>query len=119
VSWFKVDDGMPFHPKFIQCSTQAIGAWALMGAWSSWQLTDGFIPAAMLPALRVTDADAEELVAAGLLAKAKGGFRMHDFTDYNPTARQVRSDRAKSAERLRKWRAKKAAEGGGGSETEM
>jgi hypothetical protein len=108
--WFKVDDQSYGHPKFLRCSTQAIGVWMLAGAWSSSQLTDGFIPEGALGVIRATGDDMDELTSVGLLARVKGGWKMHDFSDYNPTSTKVKEEREKSAERKRLWREKKAAE---------
>lgn len=108
--WFKVDDGMPFHPKFIRCSTQAIGSWTLMGAWSGQQLTDGLVPDQMLPALRVTDSDISELAAVGLIERSGDGWQMHDFAEYNPASEDVKAKREADRLRQQEWRAKKAAE---------
>ncbi|AMS06468.1 hypothetical protein DUY81_13945 [Acidipropionibacterium acidipropionici] len=112
MSWFKVDDQFFSHPKALQCSTQAIGVWTLMGSWSSQQLTDGFIPKGVLGLIRATEDDTQELTEAGLLVKTRGGWKMHDFTSYNPTAEKVREDRQKEADRKREWREKKAARRG-------
>ena len=112
MSWFKVDDQFFSHPKALMCSTRALGVWVLMGSWSSQQLTDGFIPQGALGIVRATDEDVAELVAAGLLGKAKCGWKMHDFAAYNPASEKVKSDRAKEADRKRRWREEKAARRG-------
>lgn len=108
--WFKVDDGLPFHPKVMACSNQAMGTWLMMGTWSSQQLTNGFVPTSALTVLRATDSDLSELADAGMIQKTRGGWRLHDFLDYNPPADDTRARRARERERKRMWREKKAAE---------
>lgn len=85
MSWFKVDDKLAFHPKVIRAGNSAMGLWLRGGAWSADQATDGFIPATMIPVLGGRPSDTKALVAAGLWVEEAGGFRMHDWTDYQPT----------------------------------
>ena len=43
MTWFKVDDGIHSHPKFLDVSLAAVGLWTMCGAWCSGYLTDGQI----------------------------------------------------------------------------
>ena len=43
MTWFKVDDGIHSHPKFLDVSLAAVGLWTMCGAWCSAYLTDGQI----------------------------------------------------------------------------
>lgn len=49
-------------------------------AWSGGQATDGYIPAAVLPMLHGTPADAALLVRAGLWEECPNGWRIHNYT---------------------------------------
>src|SRR5690606_13872345 len=84
--WFKVDDSFHSHPKVLATSAAALGLWVVAGAWSSANLTEGFVPDHALPRL-IPDSGplAKELVTNGLWRRTKGGYRFHDFADYNPT----------------------------------
>jgi hypothetical protein len=107
--WFKVDDSLHSHPKAMAASLAALGLWVVAGSWSSDHLTDGFVPDHMIPSLsRGTDKLAEELVAAGLWKRTRGGYLFHEWaedghgTKRNPTKKEVVENRAKRAEAGRK-----------------
>lgn len=92
--WFAVDDGFHAHPKRMACSPAALGVWVTAGSWAASQLTDGFIPRHALPSLGGKPKDAQQLVDAGLWSEVDGGWTFHDFHSYNPTAEEVRAERA-------------------------
>lgn len=103
MTWFKVDDSFHSHPKVLATEPAALGLWVVAGAWSSANLTGGFVPDRALPRLLPDGASlAQELAAAGLWKRSKGGYQFHDWTDYNPTAEEEREKRAKRAEAGRK-----------------
>lgn len=106
--WFKIDDGFHSHPKVIAAGNAAIGLWARCGSWSSDQLTDGFVPAAVAR-MYGSAAEAKALVREGLWDAADGGYLMHDFHDFNPTAETVRAEREAAAERQRRHRESRKA----------
>lgn len=112
MAWFKVDDHLYSHPKWIDLPKGARALWVTAGAWSAGQLLDGFIPAAALPLLSGTRAEAKRLVESGLWVEAPGGWSFHDWAAYQPTKRAVMDKRAKDAERLRVWREKRDQERG-------
>lgn len=81
-----------------------MGLWVIALSWSAGQLTDGFIPDVMLPALGGRAVDAKALVQAGLWEVVDGGWIFHDFADYNPSRkdfedRQERDRNRKAAAR--------------------
>jgi hypothetical protein len=92
--WFKVDDGFAVHPKAVAAGNAALGLWVRAGSWSAQQLTDGQIPAAMLPVLGGNTKAAQCLVRAGLWAMDGADFRFHDWEDYQPDAADIRAERA-------------------------
>lgn len=102
--WFKVDDRLHSHPKALATSLAALGLWTLAGSWSSDHLQDGFVSDQAVSQLsRGANELADELVAAGLWRRVRGGYRFHqwhedgDGTPRNPTRKQVEQDRAKRA----------------------
>ena len=113
MSWFKVDDKLHDHKKPIAAGKAAMGVWVLAGSWSADNLTDGFVPVRVITRWG-TVADAKKLVAAGLWyadeVDGQKGWRFHDWGDFQPTRAQVMGERAKNAQKLATWRAKKEAE---------
>lgn len=94
--WFKVDDKFHSHPKALEASLAAIGLWTLAGSWSGDHLQDGFVSdQAVRQVSRGAVELADELVAAGLWKRAKGGYRFHQWEQRNPT----RSDTDRIADR--------------------
>ena len=108
MTWFRVDDGFAFHPKVlaavIACGgdNRALGLWVRAGAWCSAQLTDGFVPDAMILALNATEADAEALASALLWTRCEAGWQFHDWEVRNPTRAGVADRREKRAAAGRK-----------------
>lgn len=103
MTWFKVDDSFHAHPKVLATEAAALGLWVVAGAWSSSNLTDGFVPDHALPRLLPDSATlARQLVAAGLWRKVRGGYQFHDWNDFQPSAKDVREMREKRAAAGRK-----------------
>lgn len=107
--WFKVDDALALHMKAITAGNTALGLWVRAGSWSMHQLSDGFIPAAIVTALGGTKVDTGNLVGSGLWDCVEGGFLFHDWAVYQPTREQVLAEREAAAERMRRVRANKQA----------
>jgi hypothetical protein len=104
VSWFKVDDRLTFHPKVLQAGNEAIGAWVRLGAYCGAHLTDGKLPSSIVLAVCGPDL-ARRLVAFRFLEELPDGtYAMHDYLEYNPSAEQIKAERAANAERQAKWR---------------
>jgi hypothetical protein len=113
--WARLDDGLLDHPKISIAGRQigtsgraiAIGFYAMALMWSNKQLSDGFIPSAVLETFAVyvknPVAVADALVAAGLFERDRkhDGYRIHDYADHgNPTRAEIKRKREK--DRLRK-----------------
>jgi hypothetical protein len=108
MSWAKVDDSLWRHPKIdaLEGNLAALGLWTLTLSWVADTLTDGFIPQQRVTKLTGADVNllAADLVAAGLWEVAPGGWRIHDYLDYNPDADTVRARREAGRVRLAEWR---------------
>jgi ribosomal protein S16 len=113
MTWFKVDDKLHDHQKVRRAGKAAMGVWVMAGSWAADNLTDGFIPAAVLSRWGTTK-DANQLVAAELWEPARrdgeDGWQFHDWGEYQPVKKQVEEQRKVNAERLRKWREKRRGE---------
>lgn len=112
MTWFRVDDTFHSHPKVLAADPAALGLWVVAGTWASANLTDGFVPAHVLPRLLPDSGElAEALVTCGLWRRAKGGYRFHDWGDYNPRSVDVKRERDAARERMRNLRAKRKGAG--------
>ena len=86
MTWFKVDDSFHSHLKVLAAEPAALGLWVVAGSWCGSNLTDGFIPDHVLPRLIPGSQPlALQLVDCGLWRRAKGGYRFHDWAQYQPT----------------------------------
>lgn len=102
--WFKVDDGFHGHPKVIGLPASAVGLWLLAGTWAAQYLTDGHVPRGMVGRFGGTDADAAELIGAGLWHPAESGYQFHEWHEYQPTKDEVEAERAAARNRMRERR---------------
>ncbi len=108
--WFKVDDHFWSHPKVSSLSNDAISLWVRAGSYAAQHLTDGFIPdATVTRQLWASLEHVGELVACGLWVQESGGYRFHDWFEYQPTAESTHAKRAAARERMRAFRENKRA----------
>lgn len=110
----KIAVGLREHPKVIQAGDD--GGWLYVCAimWSKEHDTDGFIPAHVVPrltGLKRPNVVAKKLVSAGLLEEFSGGFRIHDYLNYQESA-EKRSAAGRKAAAAR-WSGNRAAEPNG------
>lgn len=107
MTWLKIDDGMPRHPKIVGLSDAAFRALVTLWCYAAEHETDGHIPIAAWRA-SVKTRQATELVEAELVHENGTGFVIHGFTERNPTRAQLadRRDKRSRAGRIgaqRKW----------------
>ena len=101
MSWLKIDDQFPDHPKVVEAGPLASWLHVCGMAYCARYLTDGFIPGGQVKKLAdVDDAPglAEKLLKAGLWDRVDSGFQVHDYLKYNPSAEQVKATRKARAE---------------------
>ena len=116
MTWTKLDDSFPEHPKIDALSDGAFRLHVSAICWSCKLLTDGFIPTEKANRLtpRYKPAHLTELTTnrpphdQPLWEKVEGGWRIHDFLGYQQSAAQVKAERAENAERQRRWREARA-----------
>ena len=103
----RIDEALPSHPKILKAGPEAAWLFVCGLCYCSQHATDGIIPLAALAKLsdsrRPRDL-AKKLVASKLWEDHPDGYRVHDYTDWNPSAEQVKAKRAASSERVRRWR---------------
>jgi hypothetical protein len=105
MTWVRVDDHLPDHPKVLALGRDrmaAMGLWLIGNCYAARHLSDGFIPLAALPAGSARLA--RLLVDVGMWAESRDGYRIHDYDEYQPTKARVLAERAKNRERLQRWR---------------
>lgn len=105
MAWLKIDDKFSEHPKVTALSALAFRVHIGALCYAARNNTDGRVPAALLPAIRGTRRTAAELVAVGLWETADdaylgGGWVIHDYLDYNPSAAELSQ---RSANAQRRW----------------
>lgn len=109
--WAKLDDALIDHRKVFKAGELigkhgpaiAIGFFAVGLMWSNKHLTDGFLPDAIVKGFPHVDnplSVAGALVKAELFEKVEGGFQIHDFDEYNPSAAAIK--RKRKEDRVRK-----------------
>lgn len=101
--WFKIDDQSTFNPKVMRAGNAAFGAWVRMGAYCNAQLTDGFIPEQMARMI-ATARELDSMTAAGIAHKVDGGYRIHDYLEYQPSKEEVTSEREAIRTRVKRHR---------------
>jgi hypothetical protein len=97
MSWVKLDDTFPEHPKLIAAGPLAGWLWVVGLAYCTRHLTDGIIPAAVVPRLvgdtiatRTRQRCVTTLVRVGLWKRdTNGDIRVHDYLDYQPSRAEV------------------------------
>jgi len=110
MTWTKLDDHFPDHPKILAAGPTAelLHIHALI--YCNKHLTDGFLPSDAVKRLIHVNArgPAERLVDLGLWEKVVGGYQIHDFLEWNPSREKVLAERARSAARQAKSRVSNA-----------
>jgi hypothetical protein len=103
--WIKVDDQIAHHPKFMAAGAAASWLWVCGQSYCARYLTDGFVPESALPTLgNVTNpkAHAQTLVRVGLWEPTEGGYRVHDYLQFQPSRADVEERRRQRANAGRK-----------------
>lgn len=103
MSWVKLDDQFPQNPKIIRAGGDAAWLYVCGLCYCAAQLTDGVIPAELVP--RLSDRKqplrlAGRLVEVGLWRKVEDGYSVNDFLDFNPPRARVLAEREAARERM-------------------
>lgn len=105
MTWFKVDDSLINHPKWLIVGLHARALWVQAGIWSAGQLTDGRVDKALLDYIAAcakiptgkAKAAAAELVAARLWEDTDTAWVFHDWAEHQPSRTEVLTRRNKVA----------------------
>jgi hypothetical protein len=106
MAWFKVDDKLWGHQKWVSAPPGARSLWVTAGSWAADHLTDGFVPTHMLGIFGARAGDSRKLVEIGLWEVVDGGWRFRDWSDYQPSRESVLSEREKARQRQHDARAR-------------
>lgn len=129
MAWVRLDDSFTEHPKVMAAGPLALAMQVAGLCYCNRNLTDGFIPWGIARTLlswevlgpdrrqyRISvtcgahgeDVDSEyvikQLVDAGMWEEVDGGYRVHDYLQYQPSRAKVMAERAAAQERMARKR---------------
>jgi hypothetical protein len=81
-----LDVNITEHPKFLRAGMRASWVWLRALCYSKRYCLEGFVPAPALEHFRATAVDVDLLVAVGLWECAEGGWRIHEFEQWQQLA---------------------------------
>jgi hypothetical protein len=120
MTWARLDDSFPEHPKVAALTDSAFRLWTTALCYSARNLTDGLISPVALrycgsnANLSRPGRTASTLVTAGLWEAEGDAYRIHDYLDYNPSKADVERDREAARERMRRRRSGEVRVNGSG-----
>lgn len=106
MTWVKIDDSFPDHPKIIGLSDRAFRLHIKGLCYCGMYLTNGFLPFASVSAM-ITEPEykpSDELEASGLWRRIEGGFVIHDYLEHQTSKSQVEEKREAVRARVKKYR---------------
>jgi hypothetical protein len=84
MSWLRIDDKFPSHPKVAQLSDREFRVHMRALCYCAEYRTDGVLPVAAVGEIRgLTPRVTDRLIKVGLWERENGVLRIHDFPDYN------------------------------------
>jgi len=110
--WANLDDHFHDNPKVLETPLPGVGLYAIGLSYCSAHMTDGFIPQAVVRGIRGWTTAARMLTDRKLWEPVEGGFRVHDYLQWNRSRAQVLADRAAAADRKRMSRRTPAGQNG-------
>lgn len=112
MTWAKLDDRFPRNPKAMAAGPLGRDLFCCGLCYCNEHLTDGFIPVEALstlaPGNRQITSTARRLVMLRLWEKVKGGYRVHDYHDHNPTSSEIKAERKAKKDRQERWRRRRS-----------
>ena len=107
MTWVKIDDSFPDHPKIIGLTDSAFRAHIQGLCYCGRFLTDGFIPSAAIGKIGALEA-IERLVEAGLWQEepSASGYLIYGYLDHQTSKKQVEEKRESVRERQKRYRDK-------------
>lgn len=96
MSWVRIDDGFPDHPKVRRAGPDAGWMFVAGLCYCARYLTDGEIPREVVPtltALRRPVAAVRALLTVGLWVETPGGYVVPDYLEFNPSKADIEGRR--------------------------
>ena len=126
MTWIKLDDDFTENEKFLRAGPLAGYLHICAIAWSRHNLTDGVIPRYQPSRLVAWEPCSDDLhqdfrptelvttlVRVGLWhLRDDGDYEIHDYLKHQDSKAKVESERAKLAQRQKKWRERQASKNG-------
>lgn len=117
--WARLDDALIDHHKIMDAgeligrngAALALSLFVLALMYTNKHLTDGYVSVAVVKNFRHLDNPllvADALMKVNLLEKVPGGYKIHDYHDYNPGSAAVKQRRHDDRTRKATERAKQA-----------
>jgi DnaD/phage-associated family protein len=109
MTWVKIDDLLPDHPKVRRAGPAAAWLYIAGLCYCSRYLTDGFIADAALPWMGQYSKGrartlAAKLVEVGLWERVDGGYQVHDYLQWNRSKAETKQQREAARVRMNKRR---------------
>jgi len=113
MAWGRLHDRALGNVKLLKLSDGAWRMWGCALIHCQDNLTDGFVDAEVIETFRVRANRAaviRELTLSRVTGKAplwkvvRGGYQIHDYLDWNPSAASIRKSRERNANRQKRWR---------------
>lgn len=106
MTWVKIDDGFPEHPKVLRLSDAAFRLHLSALCYAARNLTDGVIPRVwvLVGKGRAVLAAVNQLLAAGLWTEHPDHYEIHDYLVYQQSRAQVEQQRERNSTRVKRHR---------------
>lgn len=122
--WLKIDDRIVDHPKMFAAArhlgrrghARAFGVYMAGLCYANGHLTDGFLAESVVLSFKIDTKPTEvahvlSFPEVGLWETVAGGWRIHDYHQFNPKAEDVKAKLAADRDRKREERAAKHGNG--------
>lgn len=120
MTWVRIDDAAPQHPKLLRAGPESAWLWVAGLAYANRVTSDGLVPIDVLPALypsgdwsrRGLARLAEKLVSVGLWVREGEAYRIHGYAEYQAEAMRSQVEQRRRWERERKASQRSRVPGG-------
>jgi hypothetical protein len=109
MAWLKLDDQFAENPKVSSLTNRSFRVHVAALCYCARNLTDGHLDSrAVNVVLAIVGTRSktvlQELVSSALWRQETDGYSINDYLEYNPSAEQVKDERNKAAQRMRRIR---------------